>query len=242
MCTVSWSNQPNGYTLFFNRDESRKRQDGVPPELGTHKSTQFICPRDPEGGGTWLLVNAYSLTLGLLNFYEADVNYQPAVRRSRGNLPLEYAHCKQLTEVEAALAESDFSSYPPFHFLAVGNSGEAFLMTWDGQEKVVSRPQWEDLPISTSSFKTSEVMDRRKQLFKSQMMEASDLIQRMEAYHTAKNPSPDTHAVLMTRPDAKTVSVTRIDVNHSEVKMTYCARLDDSSQLELPVTKTLSRR
>jgi hypothetical protein len=242
MCTVSWSNQPVGYTLFFNRDESGKRQDGIPPKVETYQSTRFICPRDPVGKGTWLLVNEYGLTLGLLNFYEAQINYHPVTPKSRGQLPLEHAHCKQLEEVETKLAQSDLSPYPPFHLLAVDKTGTAILITWDGTKQSVSHPKWEDLPITTSSFLTSEVVDRRKQLFDQNVLQSMDSVSAMEAFHTDKQPSPETHAVLMTRPNAKTVSVTRIDVYGPEIKMSYRSRQNDTTKLDPPVTQSIIQK
>ena len=61
MCTVSWAKRPNGYCLFFNRDESLERPVGLPPEVNSLGDSRFVCPRDPVGGGTWLLVNEQQL-------------------------------------------------------------------------------------------------------------------------------------------------------------------------------------
>ncbi|MCZ6675035.1 MAG: NRDE family protein [Verrucomicrobia bacterium] len=241
MCTVSWYSQLNEYTLFFNRDESRNRQPGLPPKIGTSEETQYICPLDPEGGGTWLLVNEHGLTLGLLNYYEKQIHYQPGIRQTRGELPLKFASSKDLPEVEAVFDKLDLAPYPPLHFLAVDCSGTALLLTWDGQTIIVSYPNWVDLPITTSSFETSRVVKGRKALFVEEVALANDQVQAMERFHTGTRPEPDAYSVLMARPDAKTVSVSRIDVTDTEVRMRYQARPDDKAFLDTPQILTIPR-
>ena len=239
MCTVSWAKRPNGYSLFFNRDESRERPAGLPPGIDTIDNTQFVCPRDPVGGGTWLLVNEHGLSLGLLNYYEAQVDYQPKNPQSRGQLPIQLAVCKNLAQVEAILFELDLSPYPPFHLLSVDPKATASLITWDGKLRSIQKPDIEDLPISTSSFKTSEVLQSRRTLFRETTLPNLGSDAEMERFHSQRKPAPDTHAVLMTRRDAKTVSVSQINVTDSKASFIYRARPTDSEALEQPVTQTI---
>lgn len=241
MCTVSWCHQPNGYTLFFNRDESRSRPTATPPKERVVGHTRCIHPTDPEGGGTWLLVNQYGLSFGLLNFYEAQISYQPANRQSRGQLPLKFANCDNLSAVEQALGEHDLTPFPPLHFLAVEPLGQAILFTWDGKSKSVTHPTWEDLPISTSSFETDKVIEARRSHFWEQISDQSDRIPIIESFHTTVEPTPAEYAALMSRPDAKTVSITRIDVSDTKVAMSYRARPDDSANLADPLVLTTRR-
>lgn len=241
MCTVSWCNQPDGYTLFFNRDESRKRPAAIPPDEKSIRGTRILSPTDPEGGGTWLLINQTGLSLGLLNYYEARVNYQPPNRKSRGLLPLKFAPYGELSELKRALEKTDFSHYPPLHFLAVDTQSRSLLMTWDGQNKSFSNPRGRDLPISTSSFATQNVAAARKAEFCKQLALASDPVEALEAFHTNAAPGPATHAALMSRPDAKTVSVTRIYVSANRVHMRYQARPDDTPRLSSPITLSMAR-
>ena len=239
MCTVSWAKRPNGYSLFFNRDESRERPEGLAPEQDALGNTHFICPRDPTGGGTWLLVNEYGLTLGLLNYYEAQVNYQPKKAQSRGKLPIQLAGSKNLAQVEAALFESDLAPYPPFHVLAVNRQASALLFTWDGQSKFVQHPGMKDLPISTSSFETAEVIESRRRLFRQTVLPQIDRDDALEHFHSSKAPAPDTHAVLMTRGQARTVSISQVKVEGAEASFIYRARTDDSDRLEQPITRSI---
>jgi uncharacterized protein with NRDE domain len=241
MCTVSWCVQENGYTLFFNRDESRQRELAQPPREGESKKTKFLSPKDPQGGGTWLLVNEHGILMGLLNYYEAEVYYKPTHPQSRGHLPLKFSYCSSLAEVEMALRKEDFSPYPPLHFLSIEASGKAILLTWDGKKKQSFYPQASDLPISTSSFKTDEVIAVRRNHYAETVAKAQNQMAALETFHTSAQPEPSTHSVLMTRPDAKTMSVCRIDVSESMVSMDYRARPDDTVQLNPSIIVTLAR-
>lgn len=239
MCTISWFHQPEGYTLFFNRDESRQRQPGLPPEAVTSNGIPCLCPRDPEGGGTWLLVNQHGLTLGLLNYYEAEVDYRPAQPKSRGRLPLACAACASLEAVKSHFRTLDLAAYPPFHFLALDRQVQALLLTWNGRGKQWSRPAGEDLPLSTSSFETGAVLRARRDWYHKCIKKFPTVPESLEYFHTSNQPKPDTHAVLMTRDNARTVSVTRVDVNGNGVRMSYRARPDDSPALAPEVVNTL---
>ncbi|MDA0347568.1 MAG: NRDE family protein [Verrucomicrobia bacterium] len=241
MCTVSWCIQDNGYTLFFNRDESRQRELAQPPKEGESKETKFLSPKDPQGGGTWLLVNEHGISMGLLNYYDAEVFYKPTHPQSRGYLPLKFSNCSSLAEIEMALNKEDFSPYPPLHFLSIEASGKAMLLTWDGKETYSSYLKASDLPISTSSFKTDEVIAARRSHFAKTVAEAEDQIGALETFHMSAQPEPSTHSALMTRPDARTISVCRIDVSESTVSMDYRARPDDTVQLNPSIIVTLPR-
>ena len=242
MCTVSWAKRPSGYSLFFNRDESRKRPSGLPPELTETEYTSFLCPRDPVGGGTWLLVNRYGLSLGLLNYYELEMSYQPENPQSRGQLPIQFANCQLSSDVGQAITKTDLTPYPPFHLLAVDRNASAVLATWNGKTISLQNPDIYDLPISTSSFKTDEVIGLRKQYFEEQVLPRLEQDEALKQFHANKQPSPDTHAVLMTRPDAKTVSITQIKVEGNQAQMNYRARPDDSEVLDPPVSESIELR
>ena len=242
MCTVSWARRPRGYTLFFNRDESRERPEGLPPEIESCEGIRFVCPRDPAGGGTWLLVNDHGLTLGLLNYYEAQLDYQPSGRRSRGQLPIQLATSRDLIEVEASLGAIDLAPYPPFHLLAVDRDTAARLVTWDGQSKSIHHPALEDLPITTSAFETAQVLESRRSLFRQKTLPEIESDHALLTFHSSREPVPDPHAVLMTRPDAKTVSVTQIKVEGSMATLIYRARPDDSDRLPRAITQSLELR
>ena len=73
VCTLSWFDAPDGYHLFFNRDERRTRRAEIPPAVRCRGSVRFIAPLDGDFGGTWIAANESGLTLCLLNgFGDSD--------------------------------------------------------------------------------------------------------------------------------------------------------------------------
>ncbi|MEM6455145.1 MAG: NRDE family protein, partial [Acidobacteriota bacterium] len=91
MCTATWRAADGGYRLLFNRDERRTRGRAHPParHRAARDGTPYLAPTDPDGGGTWLLANAFGVTICLLNGYRLDHDAGPAPAggwRSRGLL------------------------------------------------------------------------------------------------------------------------------------------------------------
>ncbi len=230
MCTVSWVNQPDGYTLYFNRDESRQRPEATPPEVQTKAHISFICPRDPQAGGTWLLVNQYGLSICLLNYYEAQLDYAPTQPQSRGNLPLLLKSSKSLEELTATLKKHNLTPYPPFHLLAVTPNATAKMFTWSGQEITARTITPDDLPITTSSFETDKVLAHRIQLYKTLSQ---------ENYHTHHDPENPAYSPNMARPDALTVSISIVEVSNEQINFTYTPRDPDTLTFLKKQTSTL---
>ncbi|MDT8321298.1 MAG: NRDE family protein [Xanthomonadales bacterium] len=84
MCTLSWKPQAGGYVLRFNRDERRERSPAAPPAALQRGGMRFLAPRDGAAGGSWLLVNAAGLSIGLLNHYAAQATTTAGGQLSRG--------------------------------------------------------------------------------------------------------------------------------------------------------------
>ena len=107
MCTLTWLRSGEGYELFFNRDEARTRLPALPPRVQRRDGVEFLSPLDADAGGTWLGVNAYGLTVGLLNG-RADAP-APAAPRSRGLLVLDLLDAARSADVERRLQAADLS-------------------------------------------------------------------------------------------------------------------------------------
>ena len=84
-------------------------------------------------------------------------------------------------------------------------------------------------PITTSSFESVEVCRRRSERF--QEVPAAALPGALEPYHNSVDPDNSAYSVRMRRPDAQTVSLSRIDVRPREAVFDY--RPDDIDSLAL---------
>ena len=222
MCTVTWAGHASGYTLWFNRDEQRTRPPAEPPRLQQRDGVAVLAPRDPAGGGTWLAVNAHGLTVGLLNYYAAGHAAPSGRPRSRGLLVADLIALPTAQAVWARADALDRSAYPPFILLVLGPDGTAGAGWWDGVRWERRALDYADRPITTSSYRSAEVVARRREQFRG--MEAGG---DLRAYHTSRDALGDAFSVWMSRPDAHTVSLSQITVDPAQVQFAYSARGPD---------------
>jgi uncharacterized protein with NRDE domain len=75
MCTVTWLMEADSYTVFFNRDELKTRSHALHPAIKEQNGVRYIAPVDLDGGGTWIGVNEFGLTCGLLNNHRSKFVY-----------------------------------------------------------------------------------------------------------------------------------------------------------------------
>ena len=117
MCTSSWFFHPNGYSLFFNRDEKRTRAIAQPPKVIRTDNGMAIMPTDPDGGGTWLGVNSSGWTYALLNYYQGQI--PSGTLTSRGTIVKQALNCDTNDQVAYLFNKLPMSRFAPFSFLCI---------------------------------------------------------------------------------------------------------------------------
>ena len=230
MCTVSWISQPGEYDLFFSRDEQRSRALAQPPRRNQTGETAWLAPRDPQRGGTWILANAHGLTVCLLNAYTlTQPNPLTSPTASRGNLPLILADAKNMEACRQRLEEGVRSDhYDSFCLLCLVPNAPPAWWIWNGSDlHRVSDPV--NPPLTTSSFDSQRVRRRRLATFQTviedkQQPTSVDLLR----FHQCPGESARAETVRMSRPDARTVSLTRGTLTDSALRMAYAEREDDA--------------
>lgn len=222
MCTVSvirWSpdgdpdGRAGGYRLISNRDEQRDRPDAIPPK---RRLFQGVWPTDPTGGGTWVAAAPSGLGLTLLNVNIPD-NGRPAPERSRGELIPKLLGSKGASRAMSRLRAIDLRPYAPFRLVAAepGDGGPRVVDgRWDGLELDINdHPAGHAFrPICfVSSGLGDDFVQARLPLFDAMVGgESSPEAQRGFHHHTW--PGRSDESVMMSRADARTVSVTTIEV------------------------------
>ena len=183
MCTVTWTRTPGGYHLFMNRDELWTRGVAEAPAIRKEGAVRYLAPIDADAGGTWIGVNAYGVTLCLLNHYSHAG--EPMVRttdrrvdgaasagadaaraagsRSRGHLIPSLAGVRSCGGATAALGMADLSQYRPFLLLVIAPRCGPTLHRWNELDLRVIRDI--EPPVTTSSFDTEAVLRRRIETF-----------------------------------------------------------------------------
>lgn len=230
MCTATWLHRPERYLLFFNRDESLQRSDALPPRLIGDAPLARLAPVDPDGGGSWLAVNAEGLTTAVLNYYEASrtpdrtARDRALVRPSRGVLLLELATCTTAVELAERFRQLDLAPYAPFHLLAIDRRSPPILWTWDGRNR--SAEANPEMPVTTSSHRPEETIPFRKRHAPALENLPDDHARRdaLETYHHWHDPAHPTLTPVIERTDARTVSLSRIEVGPNAAVFTYWPR------------------
>ena len=174
-------------------------------------------------------MNLYGVSCFLLNYYLAESRYDPGPdATSRGLIiPGVMGNASAAGAVDEVFA-MDLSRYMAFTFVALDVDG-AHACIWDGSKELVrdTLP-----PLSSSSFKSHEVIHSRLSLYGEKTG---------ETYHTSHLPEKGPFSVCMHRPDARTVSFSRIDVTAEDIVFSYAPGNPCETPLSNPPV-TLERR
>jgi len=218
MCTLTWWRESAGsYEVYFNRDERKTRTLAEPPRVHEREGVSFLAPIDPDGGGTWMLVNEGGLLVCLLNrWHEEGGGGKPL--RSRGQLVMEMATLGNVPAVEERLRFEDLQGVWPFTMVGFDPVGER-AWTWNGRELAAENNP--ELPLCSSSFHYAEVKIARHRRFQdlrhAQRMGSSLL----ELFHSGTEGAPSPFTPRMLRLDAQTMSRSRVRVENGNIMWRY---------------------
>ncbi|MGJ3242268.1 MAG: NRDE family protein [Opitutales bacterium] len=221
---MTWWTGSRGTSMFFNRDEQKTRLPAEAPSPAIRKGVRFLAPRDGNFGGTWMLVNEYGLVLALLNHYPPDAPTPVDQPTSRGLLPLTLADLADTDAAGTCLRHQDLHAFRPFRLAALMPGRPLTLWTWDGRTlDGVEAPRQ---PVSSSSFQPAVVEAERLRAYRRIAGEDPPEPPALEAFHrqTGAWPKTDPHAICMTREDAETVSLSRVDVSENSIRFVYYPR------------------
>lgn len=240
MCTVSYRRAPEGLDLLFSRDEQRTRVAATAPSLHAQADTRFLAPIDPQGGGTWIHANEHGLVAVVLNRYDLPPRLPPT--HSRGLLMLATAQACDVPHF-GRLIESTLMTgvYAPCTLLALDRDSVR-VWCWSGDDL---RPEPPPQPaiLTSSSWNTNAVCEARRQAFAQYASHpAEPALGDMQRFHRHRDPRGDAFSVLMSRPDARTVSLTQVKIENGTVSMRYAARTPDDADFEPFVETSLPLR
>lgn len=217
MCTVSVITTRAGFRLVTNRDVPRSRAPSRPPAWRTVQHARAVWPTDPDGGGTWVGASDRGLVLCLLN-----KNPEPPVDlsdltdlRSRGLIIPELIDRDDAAEAIAGLDEGDLGVFAPFRLLACDRAADGAVRIleadWDRRRLLIERHETPACFVS-SGLGDSRVLPRLP-LFDQSVRDGDAASQ--DAFHRHRWPGRTEISVLMSRPDARTVSISTVDVDHA---------------------------
>jgi hypothetical protein len=239
MCTVSVIATPGGFRLACNRDELRTRPPALPPKVARFGERLAVFPLDAAGGGTWVATSDAGIAFALLNVNVNGAAAAPAGRTSRGLVIPTLLGCDGLEAATSRALKLNCRNFSPFRLVMADARGCA-AFSWDGRDRGLqlsrlARP----LLFTSSGLGDALVGPPRRRLFEETVW-VRPTPTAQDAFHRHRWPDRPHLSVHMSRPDARTVSHTVIDVAPERVRLAYrgAAPGDDGPvgaiELELP--------
>jgi hypothetical protein len=206
--------------VVFNRDEKRDRSPAEPPRIVEADGRRAICPRDPDGGGTWLAATDAALVFALLNRTPRGGQPEPGVR-SRGLIIPALFSAESLDDARRRLQSVDASEYAPFRLVVLAATGwlEAISDSKRLRVRQGALSRW--LVRTSSSLGDHLVTSRRAALATAQLRNPHDPVAAQEALHRHRWPQAPHLSVWMEREDALTVSRSTIELTGDRVRFVY---------------------
>jgi len=219
MCTATWLITPNGYQLFFNRDELNTRLPAKPPSIRNHSGVKVIAPIDGDAQGSWICSNAYGLTLCLLNNYADAAMQTISTPVSRGQLLMDASHLVSQHQVMQQLKGTDLGVFRAFDLLVLAIGETPLLISWNGTNLTTeTNPR---MPLSSSSYDTANIVFGRKQQFRQMKQETAIDPDQLEWFHRSHLPTQGPGSVCMHRTDAQSVSYSHITADSETTYFFY---------------------
>lgn len=222
-----------GFRIVCNRDENRRRPLAAAPKwrrIGTAPGSA-IWPMDMEAGGTWIGAGEHGLSMVLLN-----LNPSPPVDlrghgklRSRGLVIPDLIGSPTPAAAMQQLAQLNLRHFAPFRLLTVAPGPTGPIISearWDRHNLDILWHAAIPLCLVSSGLGDS-LVSPRLDLFEDMVAAPGQTSERQDEFHRHTWPTRPEISVLMSRQDARTVSITTLDVlsgaeaGRSEVTMSY---------------------
>jgi uncharacterized protein with NRDE domain len=225
MCTCSWLRCPGGYDLMFNRDEAWSRQAALLPRLLVRNNARILAPIDADAGGTWLGVNAFGLSIGLLNRYQ---DQQPPVTTapaqpwiSRGILVRNLLDSRTVADVQSRFESIDLARFQPFTLIVLAPDSPSLLLEWNGRRLHVDPDADHVMPLASSSFDTANALAYRSALLTRIFAAHGRAPDALRIFHATQEAGRAPYGPCMRRDDAHTVSFSWIRVRSDGIRFEY---------------------
>lgn len=230
MCTLSiislaTEHEPHleglaGFRVAMNRDEEHSRPAAIPPRWrGLSDGGRAIWPTDPKGGGTWIGARQDGHVFCLLNYNLRPAPPAPRHPISRGRIIPALVEQPHADAAITTICAMELDRFAPFRLVIV--APDAPSRAWRGGSRV-HELRWNGVrldrlpPISpaacfVSSGLGDQIVAPRLELFGARVAPAaSSRVQ--DEFHAHSWPDRPAESVMMHRADARTVSVTTVEV------------------------------
>lgn len=210
-----------GFRVAMNRDEEHSRPAAIPPRwraLGGRG--RAIWPTDPKGGGTWIGAREDGHVFCLLNYNLRPAPPTPRDPISRGRIIPALVEHPDTDATITALSTLELDRFAPFRLVIVAPDGPSrpwrggarvHELRWDGAQ-LAQPPAISPSACFVSSGLGDHTVTPRLELFRARV--ASGASRRVQdEFHSHSWPDRPAESVMMHRADARTVSVTTVEVS-----------------------------
>lgn len=216
----------SGYTLCFNRDESRSRPGERPVRAFRRGGVECLAPADGAAGGTWIGVNEFGFTACLLNAYPAANLARGAAPRagrllSRGHLIVGLLDGADLAAARQSLRAGDLRWFRPFRLLALAPGEAPSCFFWDGLRLQEQAQNPEHGMVCSSAWDDARANRARRSAWERWLAAGEPSESALLAYHASHEPDCGAASVCMHREDAATVSFARVRVTTDAVRLLH---------------------
>jgi len=211
---------------MINRDESPLRPEAMPPAARLNGPNQTVWPMDPPSGGTWVAVSQAGLAMALLNLAPGRGPAAPvrAGSASRGAIIPSLLHARSLGEAAADFARLDLERVPPFRLIMASRTAcLEFVAPGYGEVAMrLAHPLEAPVMFASSGLGDALVDQPRRELFRGWALGSrAAWPAAQEAFHRSQWTDRPALSVRMSRPGARTVSRTTIDLHEGTARMQY---------------------
>ncbi len=232
MCTLSIIQpSPGAFRIVMNRDEERTRAEAIAPEwhdLPSHgglAAGRAIYPLDPQSGGTWIAATTGGLVLAIMNGNPeprppAPRTLGPARTLSRGTIiPALLRMTADPLVMLQQLRGFGLERFPPFRLVALSRAGPKLVtFTWNGKVAFEELLNAAKPRAFASSGLGDALVQCRLPLFE-ETVGARPTAAAQDEFHRHMWPESRHLSVLMSREDARTVSITTVEMDGEGTRM-----------------------
>ncbi len=212
MCTVTWLREEDDYRLYCNRDERKARSQASSPRQDcSPNKTNYLAPRDPDHGGTWLAANEFGLTVCVLN---ANGHNEKA-NLSRGLLSQTLIDASHAEEAIELLQDLRLERFQPFTLAALDLHNPTRIAHWNGASLTTRGDNGHFGLLTSSSLSDETATQRRAKTF------ADFDTHSLAKFHRSHGDCDLRFSPCMHREDAETVSFSSIHCNSAELDFYY---------------------
>lgn len=159
MCTVTYYPTQQGAIITSSRDEHLSRPQAIVPAPYIHHGVELIYPKDPKGGGSWLVIHPNGRVAVLMNGAENAHVSTPPYRLSRGLILLDII---QLEDFPSEIHQFQLEGIEPFTLIWV-HGNLLYQMRWNGKKTNLVQLRSENPVIWSSSTLYNPEMQKERQ-------------------------------------------------------------------------------